>query len=148
MKSIVFAIFAAVLAGCTSVNVQSVKDETLFDLVSLHEVCIVRNSKVLVSDFISVLQDGFDRHNIATRVVEPTQVKSCEVTLTYTALRSWDVTPYLSHAELRLRRGGKLIGSADYHLKGGGGLALTKYGSTKEKMDPVIDQLLTGKAGN
>jgi len=125
------------LAACTSVTVRPVSSAT-----PLQHVCIVKNPKVTVSDFVPVLQDGFDRHQIATAVVDESQAGTCGVTLTYTALRSWDFKPYLSHAELRLWRAGRQIGSADYHLKGKGGLTFSKFGSTREKMDPVIDSLL------
>lgn len=140
MKGKVLILFVLAASGCTSINVRPVESTA-----NLQRVCIVNNPKVIVSDFISVLQDGFDRHNIATSVVESSEATSCDVTLTYTALRSWDFKPYISHAELRLWRDGKQIGAADYHLKGKGGFALTKWGSTKEKMDPVIDQLLASK---
>ena len=66
----------------------------------------------------------------------------CEYRLTYTALRSWDFSAYLSHAELRLYKGSKKIGYAEYHLKGKGGLSLTKWASVKSKMVPVINELL------
>ena len=142
MKAKIALVATIAFSGCTSVNVRPVDN-----VASLQNVCIVRNPQVTVSDFISVLQDGFNRHNVATTVVEQNQANTCDVTLTYTALRSWDFKTYISHAELRLWRAGRQIGSADYHLKGKGGFALTKWGSTKEKIDPVIDQLLTGKAG-
>lgn len=125
------------LAACTSVNVRPLSSST-----ALRQVCIVKNPKVTVSDFVPALQDGFNRHEIVTLVVDESQAGKCDVTLTYTALRSWDFKPYLSHAELRLWRGGRQIGSADYHLKGKGGLTFSKFGSTREKMDPVIDSLL------
>jgi len=144
-KSVKLKLLTAVVlitAGCTSINVKPVAPTA-----DLQSVRIINNPKVTVSDFISVLQDGFNRHDIATSVVEQSQAQSCDVTLTHTALRSWDFKPYISHAELRLWRGGKQIGSADYHLKGKGGLSLTKWGSTKEKMDPVIDQLLGSQGG-
>lgn len=60
---------------------------------------------------------------------------------TYTALRSWDFKPYLSHAELRLWHDGTQIGFAEYHLNGGGGFDLGKWRGTNAKMDPVIDKL-------
>lgn len=125
------------LAACTSVQVQPVAAS-----VKLTQVCIVRNPAVKVSDFVSVLRDGFSRHHVATRVVDAVQASSCPVTLTYTALRSWDFKPYLSHAELRLWKAGLEIGSATYHLNGKGGLDLGKWAGTKSKMGPVIDQLL------
>jgi len=95
------------LAACTSVTVRPVSSAT-----PLQHVCIVKNPKVTVSDFVPVLQDGFDRHQIATAVVDESQAGTCGVTLTYTALRSWDFKPYLSHAELRLWRAGRQIASA------------------------------------
>jgi hypothetical protein len=142
MKGKALASIVLMLTGCTSVNVRSVDQSA-----DLQQVCIINNPQVIVDDFIPVLRDGFNRHNISTSVVNQTEAKSCDVTLTYTALRSWDFKPYLSHAELRLWRGGKQIGSADYHLNGKGGFSLTKWGSTKTKMDPVLDQLLAGRRG-
>ena len=56
-------------------------------------------------------------------------------------LRSWDFVTYLSHAELRIEREGRQVAFAEYHLIGKGGLSLMKWASTKEKMDPVIDEL-------
>jgi len=88
------------------------------------------------------VRDGFDRHGIATKVVSKPAPKECEYVLTYTAFKTWDIATYLHHAELRLERGGRVIGSAEYHLVGKGGLSLAKWESTKTKMDPVIDELL------
>jgi hypothetical protein len=105
-------------------------------------VCIQENPKVQVSDFLQVLQTGFSRHGIATEVFTGDVPQTCEYVLTYTALRSWDLTPYLSHAELHLSRNGRSVARAEYHLRGKGGFSLMKYQGTKKKMDPVIDQLL------
>ena len=125
------------LAGCTSVTVKPV-DPSL----SLKMVCIQENPKVMVDDFVTVLRDGFDRHAIATEVHSGQMPPQCEYVLTYTALRSWDMATYLSHAELRIEKAGRQIAYAEYHLNGKGGLSLTKWAGTKSKMDPVIDQLL------
>ena len=67
----------------------------------------------------------------------------CEYHLTYTALKQWDVAMYMHHAELRLYNGHDQIAYAEYHLNGGGGLALNKWASVDSKMDPVIDRLLS-----
>jgi hypothetical protein len=131
--------FAFLAIGCTSVKVQPV-DSTL----PILHVCIRQNPQVEVSDFLHVLQDGFERHGIGTEVYYGNRPRHCEYILTYTALRSWDLKTYLSHAELRLQRGGQQIASADYHLRAKGGLSLTKFAGTKSKMDPVIDKLLAG----
>ena len=89
---------------------------------------------------------GWHIINIQSQVVENKSAQGCVYSMTYTALRSWDVTTYLSHAELYLWKEGRQIAQAEYHLRGGGGLALTKFASTQTKMEPVIDQLL-GRSG-
>lgn len=142
IRILVSVAFAVAMAGCTSVSVRPVASN-----IQLHDVCIVNNPRVIVSDFIPVLRDSFSRHNIATTVVDQSEAKSCPVTLTYTAHLHWDMKPYLTHAELRLWEGGKQIGFAQYHLNGNGGFDLGKWRGTKAKMDPVIDQLLASQNG-
>ena len=66
----------------------------------------------------------------------------CLFTSTYTALRSWDFAMYMTDAQIDILRDGRQIASANYHLKGGGGLSLNKWASTREKILPVIDTLL------
>lgn len=125
------------LSACTSVNVKPV-DPTL----TILHVCIEENPKVIVGDFVGVLRNGFDRHGISTEVYRGAKPGHCEYTLSYTALQSWDVGTYLSHAELRLERGRQQVAYAEYHLNGKGGFSLMKWQGTKTKMDPVIDELL------
>ncbi len=137
-RSIVL-VLSLLVCACTSVKVQSVDTS----LPMLH-VCIQRNTLVEVSDFLAVLQEGFERHGIGTEIYNANRPRRCEYVLMYTALRSWDLKTYLSHAELRLLRSGQEIASADYHLRGKGGLSLMKFAGTKKKMDPVIDKLLAG----
>jgi len=137
---VAIVLFAISSSACTSVAVRPVDPS-----IEMNKVCILENKKVIVSDFVQVLRDGFDRHGIATEVFSGNVPSDCEYVLTYTALRSWDLAPYLSHAELRIEKGGRQIAYAEYHLKGKGGLSLTKWAGTKEKMDPVIDQLLGQK---
>lgn len=130
-------VFCVVLvSGCTSIVVRPV-DPSL----GMQYVCIQENPRVQVSDFVPVLRDGFDRYSVATEVFSGQKPEKCEYILTYTALRSWDFSPYLSHAEIRIEKDGRQIAYAEYHLKGKGGLSLTKWANTREKMDPVIDEL-------
>ena len=137
--SIAFIIAIGIL-GCTSVKFRPVDPS-----VKLSHVCIQENQKVRVSDFLQVLRDGFDRYGITTEVFSGNTPSNCEYILTYTALQSWDLSPYLSHAEMRIQKEGRQIAYAEYHLKGKGGLSLTKWQDTKTKMDPVIDELLKSK---
>jgi len=137
MKRLICLAAIAAVAGCTSVKVKPVSS-----IGPGTQVCIVNNPKVIVEGFVDVVRDGFSRHGLPTKLVNEDAASTCDVTLTYTALRSWDLAPYLSHAELRLWKGGMQIGSAEYHLRGKGGYSLTKWKGVKSKMDPVVDQLL------
>lgn len=132
---------AAVLASCTSVQVQPLAAGTQVGLI-----CIKKNPQVKVDDLVMVLQRHIDAHGIASRVFEGDRPADCHYVLTYTALRSWDMSPYLSRAELWLQKDGKGVAYAEYHLRGKGGLDLTKWKSTEAKIGPVIDQLLEGRA--
>jgi len=124
------------LTGCTAVQVTPLQSVA-------EDVCIEENSKVLVEDFVPVLQAGFARHGINTQVHRSITRGQCSHIVTYTARRSWDGVPYLSSAEIKvLDAQRRTLASADYHLRGKGGLSLMKWQGTKTKMDPVIDQLL------
>ncbi len=127
-----------ILSGCTVVNVSPVSSE-----VSLNDICIENNPNVTVEDFNAAIQDGFARHGIATRVVSRPAPDNCFFLLSYTAMESWDMVSYMDYATLRLESKGTLLGTADYRLRGGGGLSLLKYQSTKTKLDPIIDELLS-----
>lgn len=129
---------APILTSCTAVKV-----EPLAVSNDQSPICIVENENVIVPNFLAVVRSGFDRHNIGSKVFKNRPPSSCNVVLTYTALRSWDLTPYLSHAELWLRDSdGNRLAYAEYHLRGGGGLALNKWASVESKMNPVMDKLL------
>jgi len=130
-------ICAILVAACTSVTVKPVESS-----VDILHVCIQSNPQVQVEDFVPVIQEGLERHGIGSELFSGRVPRRCEYVLTYTALRSWDMSAYLSHAELSLQQEGQQIAYAEYHLKGKGGFSLTKWAGTKSKMDPVIDELL------
>ena len=130
----------AAATACTAIRVEPVDPAA-----GVRHVCIEDNPDVIVKDFVPVVREGFARHGITSEVYDGDAAPpQCEFTLTYTALRSWDMAPYLSHAELRLHRQGTQVAYAEYHLRGKGGYSLMKFQGTKTKMDPVIDQLLAG----
>lgn len=139
MKRIFLAIAVLMLAACTSVKVKPVDGQTAMD-----HVCIRNNPAVKVDDFVLVMQGGFQRHGIAAEVFLSDPPSSCEYIVDYTALRSWDFKPYLSHAEIRITQHGRLVASATYHLNGKGGFDMGKWRGTKAKIDPVMDELLAG----
>ena len=137
MRYLVTVPAALALTACTSINVQPV-DPAL----NVQHVCIQENTAVIIDDFVEYLQDDFARYGITTEVIGNQRPRHCEYVLSYTARRSWDMTPYMSTADLTLTRNGQRIANANYYLKGKGGFALSKYASTESKLDNVVDQLL------
>ncbi|MBK5436571.1 hypothetical protein JFV30_06760 [Pseudomonas sp. TH32] len=125
------------LAGCTNVKVEPVSPQ-----YNISRLCIEENPKVVVGDFVDGLQTLLRKHHIESRLYAAPVPGNCEYRLTYTAIRSWDFSAYLSDASVRLYKGDQSIGFAQYTLAGGGGFDLSKYNTVEEKMAPVINQLL------
>lgn len=130
-------VLMAIISGCTSISVNQINKSH-----NIQHVCLEENKKVIVNGFVQVIEDGFQNHQITTEVYSGPRPRHCIYKLTYTALRSWDFTPYLSHAELHLYKNNSKIGYAEYHLNGKGGFSLMKWASVKSKMTPVINELL------
>lgn len=131
------------LAGCTTVEVKRVDPES----DPIKTVCIKRNPKVGDKDLLPIVMEGFRRHGIEAEVFEADPAGHCEYVLTYLARQGSDLIffDFLTHAELRLRRGDDTVGSAIYDHSGG--FALCKFAGTATKMNPVIDDLLVGFPG-
>ncbi len=138
-------IFMALVAasGCTAVKVQPV-DTAL----QIKHVCIKDCQETCFEgQMMGIISDGFQRNGSTTQIYSGYLPAECEYHLSAYCERTWDLAMYMHHAELRLYQANSQIGYAEYHLNGKGGFALTKFASTKSKMDPVIDELLTGHPG-
>jgi hypothetical protein len=129
---------AMLASACTSTRVDRVQPDVLREM---RRVCIERNPRVIVPDFLPVVQDGFRRHGIETAVYDPPLPSDCQFVLNYTARQGWDLVNYLKYAELTLRDRGQTVGSAEY--RHGGGFASSKFANTYTKMSPVVDELLS-----
>lgn len=125
------------LSGCATVSVKPVD----ISENQISEVCIKLNPKVIVPEFTDILEEGFLRHGIKTKIYAEIPPQ-CNYSLTYVAFQKWDFVLYLSSARLDLYKGDRLIGYAN--RDGGNGLAFSKFDSTRTKINPMIDQLLAG----
>jgi hypothetical protein len=128
----------ACFAGCTAIHVEALSRSELRE----PHVCIEENPAVILADFLPVLRQGFETRGISTETYRGRAPESCPVTVTYTARQSWDIVRFLSKAEVWIWHEGRRIAYAEYHLRGGGGYALTKYEHTATKMKPVMERLL------
>ena len=78
--------------------------------------------------------------------VKTDNLSFCQTTLNYTALRSWDVVPYMVSAQFNLIQNGRQVSEASFRLKGNGGLALNKWRSTETKINELVDLKLLNEA--
>jgi hypothetical protein len=124
------------LGGCTAVRVQPVGAEH-----KITHICINDNPRVIVRDFIQVMQEGFRKYGISSDVITGPSSVGCTYTSNYTARQTWDFATYLADAQIDIMQDGRQIASANYHLRGKGGYSLTKWANTRSKILPVIDQL-------
>ncbi len=132
--------FLALLAALASVGCTSVTVEPL--PAGVKEVLVRENPKVSMDGFLPYVVRSFESRGIATRVIRGSEPAGDAYVVSYTALRSWDLTTYLSSAEFWVHHRSDLVGHAEYHLRGKGGFALTKFQHVETKLDPVFDELL------
>jgi len=133
---VALVLFSTAFASCTSITVEPLSAE-----LQVQEICIQNNPKVIVEDFLLVIQEGLARHGIKATLHTGSVPAECEYLMTYTARQSWDGVPYLSHAEILIEHKGARVGYGEYHLIGKAAFSLLKWQSTNIKMDPVLDEL-------
>ncbi len=137
-RSLLILLLLILFVGCTSIKVRPVDTA-----MEIKHACIKDcSSRCFDGAMMGILRDGFERHGIRTQIFSGDVPAECQSYLTYYCERTWDMATYMHHAELRLYQDEDQIGFAEYHLKGQGGFSLSKWESTKSKMDPVIDKLL------
>jgi hypothetical protein len=127
-----------IAAACVSSRVDRAPADVLGQI---KRVCILRNPKVIVPDFLSVVQDAFRRHGIQTAVYDGSLPAECSFALEYTARQGWDGVNYLKSAQLTLRDGPTVIGSVEW--RHGGGFDFSKFAGTYAKISPLVDELLS-----
>jgi hypothetical protein len=126
---------ATLMAACTSISVNKI-DAAKYPI---DRVCIQNNPAVLIDDLVPLLERELSKRSIVTSIYSGTAPAGCQYTLWYTALRGWDLVPYLRSVELRIMRDGVTVASASYAH--GGGFDLSKFEGTEAKLKPMLDQL-------
>ena len=128
------------LYGCNSYNVKSLPYDP-----NLKDIVVVDNPKVIVADFVDVMTDEFNAREIKVRCVPQSYAaKPKEYVVFYDARRSWDFSPYLSDATIRISKDGMTIAKGKYHHTGGSASldVFTKWRGTEWKMKELYDELL------
>ena len=136
----------ALLAGCTTPQmvVEPIPAQT-----PISEICILVNPKVIDPEFLNLVQEGMSRHGLRSTLYRDVP-NSCIYVLEYVAFYTWVGKPnintrILNRAIIKLYQDKKVIGTVSYVLPNepqfGGGEDPARFKSTKEKLDPLIDEL-------
>lgn len=137
--AISFAVIGAISGCAIQTTVQPIPPNQ-----PIAEICILENPKVIISDFLPVIQEGIQRNGLRSKVFREIP-NTCTYVLEYVAFQKWDFTPFMSEANIRLYHAQEIVGTANYKLPsgifGGGGINPAKWNSTKEKLDPLLDEL-------
>jgi len=105
-----------------------------------NEVCIIENPPVR-EGFLVELQRNLRSKGADVRVIDPgASVAACPVVVTYLARWSWDLTIYMSYAEIVVYEDGARAGRALYDATKGGG-RLDKFVDAEPKIRELVDQL-------
>jgi hypothetical protein len=108
--------------------------------LAVQNVCIERNPAVAVQDFLPVVENGFTRHGISHQVYLDDFPENCDAVVRYTALRSWDVTPFLRTANIDVFKDSRKVAWIDYYHPHG--FNPSKWASVEEKIGPLMDKML------
>lgn len=111
------------------------------------ELCIIENPDVregFLKEFKSVLSSK----GIAHRVVSESSVPaSCEWTSTYVAQWMWDLSLYMSYAEIKVFHNGNLEGEAKYDSTKGGA-NMSKFIDAEPKIRELVNGLMQFKSAS
>ena len=117
------------------------------DISNDAEVCIIENDKVregFLPELEKVLRDKGIRYVVTDSMYAN---QNCEWTVTYVARWSWDLTIYMSYAEIKVYKNGVLDGEAVYDSTRGG-MNLGKFIDSEPKIREMVDQLMQRKSAN
>lgn len=106
------------------------------------EICVVDNPDVR-PEFLTALTTQLRDRGFTVRVMSKgSAVSICPLTSTFIGKWSWDFTPYMSVAEIKIFKDGQLIGESSYKApRGGWGFTLEVYDSTDKKIAGMLEKL-------
>jgi hypothetical protein len=87
---------------------------------------------------LPVIQSAISKNGISSSVYNETP--DCDFILQYVGYQKWNLTTYLSKANIEIYQNNKLIGSASCHYPYN--LSPSKWNSTQKKLEPLIDRML------
>ena len=131
----------AMMSGCAITEVvQPVAD------LNTEQVCIIEAPAVRPG-FLTEYVRQLERKGYRVLALKEGSAKNaCEVTSTYLARWSWDLALYMSLAEINVYRYGRVVGSARYDSRKGGGRVFEKFIDAETKIEKIVGELFPDAA--
>lgn len=131
-------LFLSILALTTSCAInQSVEPS---DVEEDAVICIIEDADVR-EGFLEELTKVLDEKNVNYRVVDKQTALECEWTMTYLGRWTWDLSLYMSYAEIKVFHNGQLDGEAVYDSTQGG-FNLNKFIDAEPKIRELVEELM------
>lgn len=133
---------AAAAALCLALAACSIKHEVkpVSGVDAGQEICVVEAPAVR-EGFLREMRASLERRGFTTRMLSPgASPRSCPVVVTYLARWSWDVTIYMSLAEITVYRDGRVEGTAKYDSTRGSA-NLGKFIDAEKKVNELVAEL-------
>ena len=135
LTPLLLAAAGALLAAC-SINQKVAPVES----AEIQTLCVESNSDVFMEEFQPTLVRLIEARGVETRVYSGARPEDCHHTAIYTANWRWDFAMYLSYARIEIIENHRSVGVAEYDASLGG-LNLGKFGTTEDKIRPLIEEL-------
>jgi hypothetical protein len=134
-RVVAFILSLVVIGGCTITQTVEPVGQ-----LATNQVCIVENPPVR-EGFLVELQSSLRSKGADVQMLDAnSSATSCPVVVTYLARWSWDLTIYMSYAEIIVYQNGAVSGKAVYDATKGSG-RMDKFVDAEPKIRELVDQL-------
>lgn len=133
IRTIFVALMLGMLGACAII-----KNITPIPSTEISLICIKHNPVVQMEEFRAEIIRQIEAKGIHTQIYVNDLPAECRYTLEYMARWGFHWAVYLESADLKVKDGGNLIGRVTYEANYGNP---AKYGTTAEKIRPLIDQM-------
>jgi len=137
MKIKVFLLFLIAVFTTSCAISQSVEPSAVAEDAVL---CIIEDTDVR-EGFLEELTKILDEKKINYKVVDKQGALDCEWTMTYLGRWTWDLSLYMSYAEIKVFHNGQLDGQAVYDSTKGG-FNLNKFIDAEPKIRELVEELM------
>lgn len=105
------------------------------------QICIQQNDQVDPSkEYLNIINNRFIENGIKTEIYQQQKPKQCKYSLTYNIQQKWDVTSFISQADLYLFDDGLQVHTTRFKVNST--FELDKWSGAKSKLEKLVDDII------